>query len=414
MAIKFLSLIDFFGSGMVGGSGKVFWETNRVLSEMGHITHAICRWSGDTDEEKYSQVKFHSYKDIETTNLIRKLTYCGKSIRRIFDETMRTIRPDILIIHSSSATFGLGSLLKKLDIPIIYYFHSPWHLEYEILAGQNGRSILHPKYLPVKILSFLRKYHEASCLAHADGIITLSSFMQKKLLSHHISIKGKKMSIIPGGANQSEFFPIENTVAKKQLRQRLNLSSEDFILLATRRLVPRTGVDVLLKAFVIAKKKLLISCKLVITGKGGIAKQLKEYSEKRSISQDVIFTGYVSEKVLAEYYRCSDLSIMPTKSLEGFGLSTVEAMHSALPVIGTDVGATPEILSFISEDLIIRGCTPEAIAKKIVQFADKSKIESLKDKVLHCATKHFTWEKHVKKLLDFCELSQQDKADEGI
>ena len=70
----------------------------------------------------------------------------------------------------------------------------------------------------------------------------------------------------------------------------------------------------------------------------------------------------MAEGELRSLYAAADLFVLPTVAYEGFGMSTVEALASGTPVLGTAVGATPEILSPIDEGLIVQRAEPDAIA----------------------------------------------------
>ena len=462
--MNILSLIDFFNPECLGGAARVFYETNRVLAQKGHFVEAICRGQGaegmehgrggaehrtsniehstsneenpdnpfstsdlgprTTDHGK--QVIFHSYPDIEG-NQFKKIKYYGRSIKKLFNEYLSENKPDLIILHSSSAAFGLYDELRKTDIPIIYYFHSPWNREYEIIADKKCCGIQCPV---VSILSAVRKRHERKYLKLASGIITLSKSMQDILLEVHPAAKNVPLLIDPGAANEEVYSPAANEDARKNIRKEFGLNEDAFCIITSRRLVPRTGVDVLIKAFAEVKRKHRAesiehgeekerisnieqeimnsegksrSIKLILTGGGISADFLKQLAVELGVGEDVIFTGHVSEEDLAKYYRCSDLFVMPTKFLEGFGLSTVEAMASGLPVIGTDIGGTPEILRKISDELIIPECSVESIFAKIAEFINKDDLEIWREKSVRCFKENFTWERHVDSLLEFAE-----------
>jgi glycosyltransferase involved in cell wall biosynthesis len=55
----------------------------------------------------------------------------------------------------------------------------------------------------------------------------------------------------------------------------------------------------------------------------------------------VYFAGFVPDDELPLYYQAADLFVLPTRSLEGFGLITLEAFASELPVVGTPVEQHP-------------------------------------------------------------------------
>lgn len=62
--------------------------------------------------------------------------------------------------------------------------------------------------------------------------------------------------------------------------------------------------------------------------------------------------------------------VVPTQALEGFGLITVEAMASGVPVMATPVGGNREILSGFRPELLFRGTDSEAIAEGLLRVLD--------------------------------------------
>jgi glycosyltransferase involved in cell wall biosynthesis len=81
------------------------------------------------------------------------------------------------------------------------------------------------------------------------------------------------------------------------------------------------------------------------------------------LTDRVQLLGFVPEKQLCRYYQCADLVIMPTSELEGFGLVTVEALAAGAPVLGTPVGALPEVLRRIDPFLVTDGTAATDLAE---------------------------------------------------
>jgi glycosyltransferase involved in cell wall biosynthesis len=405
MPLKILSLIDFFDPGFMGGAGRVFYELNLALEDKGHHLNVICRRAPESSEiSTENNINFHTYPEIPGGQF-KKLGYYKRSIKKLFLQYIKTETPDFIIVHSSSACLGLAEIFKSMNIPIVYYFHSPWHREYEIIAGKK-RSLF--KHLMVSTLSAVRKYHENRYINIASSVITLSQSMQNILLETHKDIKKIPLLINPGAADLKKYFPPENQTKKLEIRRKLNIDEHAFIVITSRRLIARTGVDLLINAFgdvirAFHNQTTQKNLKLILTGTGASENELKQLAVDLKISEHIIFTGHVEERLLPEYYRAGDLFVMPTKELEGFGLSTVEAMATALPVIGTNIGGTPEILSKISDQLIIQECTSAAIAEKIIHFIKEENLQEWSKKSLKCCREYFTWEKHTDRLLDFLQ-----------
>ena len=80
------------------------------------------------------------------------------------------------------------------------------------------------------------------------------------------------------------------------------------------------------------------------------------------LDKHVTFLGFVTEAELPRYYQAADVFVLPTRELEGFGLVTAEALACGTPVLGTRVGATPELLEPLDARLVFQDASAEAMA----------------------------------------------------
>ncbi len=84
---------------------------------------------------------------------------------------------------------------------------------------------------------------------------------------------------------------------------------------------------------------------LVIGGrKDYFLNRLESETRSRGIGSDqVIFTGFISDEVLRTLYQNADVYVFPSL-YEGFGLPPLEAMNEGCPVASSDQSCLPEIL----------------------------------------------------------------------
>ena len=104
---------------------------------------------------------------------------------------------------------------------------------------------------------------------------------------------------------------------------------------------------------------------LLIGGSGSQRAALEALVRALGLDKHVTFLGFVPEGDLPRYYQAADVFVLPTRELEGFGLVTAEALACGTPVLGTPVGATPELLEPLDAGLVFRDATAEAMAEDL-------------------------------------------------
>ncbi|MBO3283602.1 glycosyltransferase family 4 protein [Paenibacillus sp. FSL M8-0228] len=262
---------------------------------------------------------------------------------------------DILYSHFAPYSVGPALEAKKRGIPVVTTFHGPWTEEMKI----EGQGIKH------FLKTTLAKSIEMKAYGLSDKFIVLSETF-RNILHEHYKVPLSKIHIIPGAANVERFHPAEDRGA---VRERLNLPQNATIVLTVRRLVNRMGLLQLLEAWRRVTERHPDHL-LLIGGKGPLMEELASKVAEYNLHNHVRLLGYVSDEELPLYHQASNLFVVPTQALEGFGLITVEAMASGLPVLATPVGGSKEILRGFRPELLFQGTDSEAIAEGLLRVLD--------------------------------------------
>jgi glycosyltransferase involved in cell wall biosynthesis len=197
--------------------------------------------------------------------------------------------------------------------------------------------------------------------ASADRVIVLSEAFAS-VAERDYGVPSNLLRVIPGAADL-ERFAIGHSRA--EARAMLGWPTARPILLTVRRLVHRTGVDLLIDALpaIIARVPDVLLC---IGGTGTLLEPLKERVASLGIERHVMMLGYVADAELPLMYRAADINVVPTRSLEGFGLTVVEALAAGTPTMVTPVGGLPEIVSALSPALVFRSNSVADIAEGLI------------------------------------------------
>jgi len=134
---------------------------------------------------------------------------------------------------------------------------------------------------------------------------------------------------VPNTVPDSRFSEVASS---ETIQEQYDINSTDTVVLHVGRITPRKSIDKLVESFetVTAGKD---GYKLVLVGK----ENMDEYSQtvREEASENVIFTGFVEDEILAGFYDWSD--VYATCSLsEGWGLPLSEANRFGTPIVAYD------------------------------------------------------------------------------
>ncbi len=407
--LNILSLQYYSYPDAIGGAWKVTFELNSRLAKKGHSIHLItCKPSEDLpDEESIEGVAYHRIASASAKNawslacrLWGKITtVCkGKSV-------------DIVHIHNPLTGF-LALLHPALwKIPVVYHFHSAWFDEEKINRRGDKYSGYFKKVRGIVLLLAIRSM-EWFCFFRANQILLLSTYSLRRF-RRYFPFYGTQTKIISGGVDVEEFRPATNMRERETLRDKFSLPQGILILLTVRRLHYRMGLENLIQALaIVGEKEPDIKFLSLIAGGGPLQETLSQQIADLNLQNKVRLTGVISQDDLPKYYRCADLFILPTTMIEGFGLSTAEALASGLPVLGTPVGATQNILGSINPRMLFEGIEPNALAEGILDYLKNPKnFSDLSTLCRERATSLYSWDSAVDQTEElFCKMTRSAKS----
>jgi glycosyltransferase involved in cell wall biosynthesis len=159
-------------------------------------------------------------------------------------------------------------------------------------------------------------------------VFTPSEYVKQKVI-RRFGIKN--VTVTPNGVDRSVFHP-----NRKQTRFDL----PEYYVLFVGTLEPRKNLNLLLRSWDEIKDHFKETWLIVVGVSRNVFRSI-------ALSQDmerVRFLGYVDDQTLAGLYASATLFVLPSQN-EGFGLPALEAMASGTPVIVSDGGALPEVVS---------------------------------------------------------------------
>jgi len=295
---------------------------------------------------------------------------------------------DIIHVHECEPALIIQKVFKR---QCVYTSHTPnWcnPLQYKGLRGKFRKFKLN--------LCMAMKIHEINVIKNSSLTIGLGDFLREE-------VKDPIIKIIPNGTNLNQWNPMD----KQKARKILGLNGADFIILNVGRIAPIKGVDVLLKA-VRMLMPALNNLRVVIIGSlsGSFSQRNKITPYSQMILQQaealpVDFKGFVSNQSqeFQAYLSAADLFVIPSL-FEPQGVVVLEALSMGLPVVASETGGIPQMVTENVGSLFEPGNYYE-LAKQIKYFYNnRDKLESMRGHCREYIEKNFTWrlraEQHIK------------------
>ena len=184
---------------------------------------------------------------------------------------------------------------------------------------------------------FIRRFIIKKTLMNADLIVTKSNDL-KTLIKQRLLVD-KHIKVIMNGVNKSLFKRMDRDLSRRSL----GLSSDEKILLFVGNFQVEKGLEYLLEAFSNAVSE-VDNLRLYVIGGGELQSVIEKRIRSLNIADSVCLLGKVAHDQLPEYFSAANYLCLPSLG-EGCPNVVIESLSCGTPVIASDVGAVPDIIT---------------------------------------------------------------------
>lgn len=270
---------------------------------------------------------------------------------------LQNIKPDVIHIHAHGSLLLAPVIYKILfnkRVKVVFTFHTrPKRISF--FTGEQAKE-----------RGMLRRAAFNYLLKYCDATTYVSRSLKESLQTTGIRIVNP--IVIPNGIEAKVIEPKDTT----DFKQKYDLMNAYPILCMISVLQwdwKAKGIEILIQAF----ETVLTSqpkARLLIVGDGQYRKMLEDYTEREGLKQQVVFTGNLDNP----FVTLSVCDIYCHISLnEAFGITLLEAMSAGKPVVASNSGGIPEIITNNKNGILVES-NPEAVARAILSLMKQPKV----------------------------------------
>jgi len=298
----------------IGGSETAIWNLSDTLVDQGHTVGVavISKPNASSPSEKFS------FWNIPATVNGVDLKFLGKihHLRRI----IREFKPDVINAHFMLESGYVGVKAAHAEgIPCV--------------LSNRGKGLYNKAMNKKEALLYW--WWNRGALG-ADAFIATSQEM--------VDIAKERYNVeslaISNGVDTVNFTPTKDG---SYLREKHGVKPGQKVLFCARRLVPKNGIEYIVRALPLIRKKhdvvLWLASPLIRE-----YERLKSVAKELGIEEQVVFLGAVDHHDLPFYFTAADIVVQPSIA-EARSLACLEAMASGSAIVSTDTGGLKELIT---------------------------------------------------------------------
>jgi len=272
---------------------------------------------------------------IETHVIRERYRFDPGVIAQLREITARA-KPDIVQTHNGKSHLLIKSLRDLRT-------HRLW------FAFQHG-------YQHTNLLLRLYNQFDRLSLRSADRVVSVCRAFSPRLIAY--GVKPERIRVLHNAAVPTPPIPEGE---RARVRAQLGIRRDGPVLLTIGRLSLEKGHADLLRALGRLRSS-LPEWYLVIVGFGPERNALGELARSLGIGEQVVFAGFHPD--VSAFYAIADLFVLPSHS-EGSSNVLLEAMMAGVPIVATDAGGNPEIVTHEETGLLVPVGDQAALARAV-------------------------------------------------
>jgi L-malate glycosyltransferase len=371
-------------TGQVSGAERVLLDMLRGLDRARYEPIVVCPEEGNLHgavaAEGVACIPAPQLRARITLHPVRLLRYAASVIASVLRVRTILLRLDPDLIHANSPRAGIVATLATAGTgrTVIWHVH-------DILPR-------HPVSIAVRLLGYLSR--RTRVIAVSDA--TAHAFRGRLQF-------GDRIRTIHNGVELSR-FPAKEPGSASELKRRLGIPEESFLVCAVGQICARKGLMELLRAFEMSyasapSMHVAIVGKVVFSHEETYREQLLRYVANTKIGERVHFTGEVRDA--SGVLRGTDLLVLNSLE-EPFGLVLVEAMSSGTPVLAARVGGIPEIVTDAVNGWLVEKGDIAGLSRRLVALSqNRSALERAADIAQRTTCPRFSLERFHQNLQGF-------------
>lgn len=277
------------------------------------------------------------------------------------------VRYDLLHGNFWMSGWVSAELKQRLGIPAVQIFHA---------MGKTKRR--HQKHVDTSPGDRINV--ELDIVQRVDKLIAQCPSERHELVNDYHA-EASKVVTIPSAVNTKTFHPVARAEARHKIA--LGLGQDDFVIVYVGRLLPRKDIRNVVRALAVLVEQIQREhdvlprpIKLLIVGGETVEPdagatpeigELQRLAEELGVTSYIQFVGKRQQDTLCDYYSAGDVAVT-TPWYEPFGLTPLEGMACARPVIGSAVGGITYTIADGETGFLVPARDPQQLALRLKQF----------------------------------------------